>query len=74
MSEVEDCIVYGEKNPIMGQMVVAKILFNIEIRPSEAKKLVTSFCANKLERYKIPSKVLIMAESEYSERFKKKRI
>lgn len=74
MPEVDDCIVYGESNPIMGQMVVAKVLFNKQLKASEAKILVRDFCADKLDRYKIPAKVLLMTESEYSERFKKKRI
>lgn len=74
MPGVKDCIVYPENNPITGQMVVAKVLFEEEIKPSEAKKQVTTFCKDRLERYKIPAKVVIMKESEYSERFKKKRI
>lgn len=69
-----DCLVYGESNPITGKMVVAKVLFKDEIKTSEAKKRVVMFCSDKLDRYKIPAKVVIMKESEYSERFKKKRL
>lgn len=69
-----DCVVYGESNPITGMMVVAKVLFKDEIKTSEAKKRVVQFCVNKLDRYKIPAKVVLMKESEYSERFKKKRL
>lgn len=74
MPEVRDCIVFGESNPIMGQMVVAKILFSELLKSAEAKKRVISFCQDKLERYKIPVKILLMTESEFSERYKKKRI
>jgi acyl-CoA synthetase (AMP-forming)/AMP-acid ligase II len=74
MPEVKDCIVYGEPNPIMGQIVVAKILLNQEMKISETKKIVTEFCSGKLEKYKIPSKVVLMSESEFSDRFKKKRL
>lgn len=74
MPEVRDCIVFGESNPIMGQMVVAKILFSEPLKSAEAKKRVISFCQDKLERYKIPVKILLMTESEFSERYKKKRI
>lgn len=74
MPHVSDCIVYGEKNPIVGQMVVAKILYDEDIKLSELKKLVTAFCKDKLTRYKIPAKVVKMSEAEYTERFKKKRI
>jgi acyl-coenzyme A synthetase/AMP-(fatty) acid ligase len=74
MPDLMDCIVYGESNPITGQMVTAKVLFKESIRTSEAKKRVITFCRDKLDRYKIPAKVILMTESEYSERFKKKRI
>lgn len=74
MPEVKDCIVYGEQNPITGQIVVAKVLFDREMKPSEAKKIIVSFCAGKLDRYKIPAKVVQMTASEFSDRFKKKRL
>lgn len=74
MPNVKDCVVFGENNPITGQMVTAKILFNEELRPSEAKKCVVKFCSDKLEKYKVPAKVILMTKSEYSDRFKKKRI
>ena len=65
---------YGESNPTTGMMVVAQVLFKDEIKTSEAKKRVVQFCADKLDRYKIPAKVVLMKESEFSERFKKKRL
>jgi acyl-CoA synthetase (AMP-forming)/AMP-acid ligase II len=74
MPSIKDCIVFGESNPITGQMVVAKVLYNEPLKISEIKKLVVGFCKNKLERYKIPAKIILMRESEFSERFKKKRI
>lgn len=74
MPGLQDCIVYGEPNPITGQMVVAKVLLKNVQKISEAKKAIVSFCQDKLERYKIPAKVVLMSESEYSERFKKKRL
>ena len=74
MSDLMDCLVYGETNPITGQMVVAKVLFKDVMKASEAKKRIVQFCSGKLDKYKIPAKVVLMNESEYSERFKKKRI
>lgn len=73
MPHVNDCIVYGEKNPITGQMVVAKIMYDTDVKLTDLKKKVVNFCSDKLARYKIPAKVVLMTESEYSERFKKKR-
>ena len=73
MPGIKDCIVYGEFNPITGQMVVAKVLFEETVKASELKKLITNFCNGKIERYKIPAKIVLAAGSEFSERFKKKR-
>ena len=55
-------------------VVVAKVRFKEPLKPSEAKKQIVQFCNGKLDRYKIPAKVILMTESEYSERFKKKRL
>lgn len=74
MPEIIDCIVFGENNPITGQMVTCKVLLKNQLKISEAKKMILTFCADKLDRYKVPAKVILMQESEYSERFKKKRI
>ena len=74
MPDVEDCTVYGESNPITGQMVVAKVLYkDKDIKLSELKKRVVAFCEDKLARYKVPAKVLKMTEAEFTDRFKKKR-
>lgn len=74
MPEIKDCIVFGETNPITGQMVVVKVLLDETLKVSEIKKRIMAFCTGKLDRYKIPAKVVLMDESEFSDRFKKKRI
>ncbi len=74
MPQIEDCIVFGETNAITGQMVVAKVLFNQEIKVLEAKKLITLYCQDKLDRFKIPAKIILLNKSEFSERFKKNRL
>lgn len=74
MPGIKDCTVSGEYNPITGQMVVAKILYVESLKVSELKKRVIEFCTGKLDRYKIPVKVILLHDSEFSERFKKKRI
>lgn len=72
--KVMDCIVYGESNPITGQMVVAKILYSENISLMEVKREIRSFCKDKLAAFKIPAKILLIGSSEYSDRFKKRRI
>ena len=74
MPGVLDCTVYAEKNPITGQMVAAKMLFNEPLTAMEAKRRVVDFCKTRLARYKIPAKVVMLKEAEHSEGVKKKRI
>lgn len=74
MPGVQDITVFGEANPITGQMVVCKILYEDKnIKVSELKKLVKKFCLGKLTEYKIPMRILKMEHSEFTERFKKDR-
>ena len=70
-----DCLVYGEKNAITGQIVSCEVVIDEnKISASEIKKIIRNFCREKLETFKIPSRVVCKASLESSERFKKKRI
>ena len=73
MSEIDDVMVYGQSNIITGQTVVCDVVFNIDINTKEAKKLIRKFCKNKLDNYKIPTKVNIVNRTNFSSRFKKIR-
>jgi acyl-coenzyme A synthetase/AMP-(fatty) acid ligase len=73
-NKVHDCIVFGESNPITGQIVVAKILYSDNLPLTQIKNEIRGFCKNKLEKFKIPAKIILMSEAEYTSRFKKKRI
>jgi len=74
MDNVEEVTVYGEKNPIMGNIVCAKLK---QTQPEDKKGFTSRLkkhCRTKLQEYKIPVKILISEEQQYSERYKKKRI
>ncbi len=82
-SEVENCIhalpfvdevmVKGKKNPLLGQIVVAHVqLHDGQARP-EAERLIRQHCASHLERYKVPSQFIFGAQSFVNDRFKKVR-
>tara|TARA_B100000767_G_scaffold225108_1_gene214380 strand:+ start:8750 stop:10108 length:1359 start_codon:yes stop_codon:yes gene_type:complete len=73
MPEIEDCTVYGEPNPIMGQSVKVKVVMNIDVSNREARKIINSYCKNKIESYKIPSSVEVVEKNDFSDRFKKTR-
>ncbi|GCL65938.1 class I adenylate-forming enzyme family protein [Pseudaquabacterium pictum] len=82
-SEVENCIqalpfvdevlVKGKKNPLLGQIVVAHVqLHDGQARP-EAERLIRQHCASRLERYKVPSQFIFGTQSFVNDRFKKVR-
>lgn len=74
LTEIKDVLVYGENSPIIGNIVVADIVLNNEdLKKSEAKKLVKKHCSGKLEQFKIPIKINISTETQYTDRFKKIR-
>ncbi len=73
MHEVEDAVVYGEAHPITGKIVVAKIKPTETMTPREMKLRVRQFCTDKMNSYKVPSKILLTEDTTYNERFKRMR-
>lgn len=72
--EIQDVLVYGEKNIITGQTVVCDVVINDQIELGQIKKIIRKYCRDKLPIYKIPTKVNIVTETNFGERFKKFRI
>jgi len=73
IENVKDATVWGQKNPIMGNIVAANILLENAEALSTLKKRVRKFCKGRLEDYKIPVKIAISDEMQYTGRFKKVR-
>ncbi|EDP75577.1 fatty acid--CoA ligase family protein [Hydrogenivirga sp. 128-5-R1-1] len=71
--EVIDCIVYGERNPITGQTVVADVVIKDGIDKKEAKRKIRKHCIKKLDNYKVPTKINFLEEINIGNRFKKIR-
>ena len=71
--EIEDVMVYGEANIITGQTVVCDVVLKDELTQNEIKKIVRKFCKDKLDAYKIPTKVNIVDKTNFGDRFKKIR-
>ena len=70
---VAEVTVYGEKNPIMGNIVCARVrLIKNEDKKSFINRLKIH-CQKKLQNYKIPVKVDIVGLEQYNNRFKKIR-
>ena len=72
MEEISDCMVYAEQNAITGQTVVCDVVLNKNIE--NIKKRVRVFCKDRLDAYKIPTKVNVVDKTNFSDRFKKIRI
>ena len=71
--EIEDVMVYGEANIITGQTVVCDVVLKDELTQNEIKKIVRKFCKDKLDAYKIPTKVNVVDKTNFGDRFKKIR-
>jgi long-chain acyl-CoA synthetase len=73
MDNVKDAVVLGEKNPITGSIVTARVnLFEPE-KPSAFRKRMRAFCGGRLAQYKIPARVQISDKDQFSARYKRMR-
>ena len=74
MDNVADVTVHGERNPITGQIVCARVT---PLLPEDSKALVArvkAYCRERLQPYKVPVKVSVVDDRQYSDRFKKTRM
>ena len=74
LPNIKDVAVYGESNPLLGQVVVARVA---PVEPETAgslKQRIRRGCADRLAAYMLPTKVIVADEAEfYSARLKKRR-
>jgi len=73
MDGVTDATVFSEPNPIMGQVVAARLNVATPMTNSQLKREVRQFCKSRLEPFKIPVKVTATVKNQASDRFKKFR-
>ncbi len=73
MDNIKDVFVYGERNPITGQIVVVEVNLVENESLENLRKRIYKFCQEKLERYKIPARIEITTTKLHSYRFKKMR-
>jgi acyl-coenzyme A synthetase/AMP-(fatty) acid ligase len=74
MNEILDVLAYGEQNAITGQSVVVDIVIKDGVEQKQIKKNIRKYCREKLDNYKIPTKININNTIKHSARFKKIRI
>ncbi len=74
INDILDVLAYGEQNAITGQSVVVDIVIKDDIEPKQIKKNIRKYCREKLDNYKIPTKININNTIKHGARFKKIRI
>jgi hypothetical protein len=70
---VADVAVYAEKSPLTGQFVAARVNLVAPEPLDVFKKRLKTFCRDKLAPYKIPVRIELTDEQQFSARFKKMR-
>jgi acyl-CoA synthetase (AMP-forming)/AMP-acid ligase II len=74
LDNVEDVAVYGEPNPILGQVVVAKVVTSRDESASALKIRIRQALGPRLAAFKLPTKVVLSDRGDlYSVRMKKRR-
>jgi len=74
MDNIAAVTVHGERNPITGQIVCTRVT---PLRPEDPKALaarVKAFCRQRLQPFKVPVKVIVSEDPQYTSRFKKTRM
>ena len=70
---IANCLVYGEKNPITGNIVLAKVQLTGSVDKTNALTEIRSYLRSRLDRYKIPLKIHFVGTIDHNDRFKKIR-
>ncbi len=73
VDNVAEVTVYGEKNPITGSIVCARVRLKHPEDPKQAALRVKKHCRRKLQNFQIPVKVHFFEKELHSDRFKKIR-
>jgi long-chain acyl-CoA synthetase len=74
IDNIKEVLVFGEKNPIMGNIVCAIV----RLEKDEDRKIINArikkYCGARMQSYKVPVKITITKDKLYGDRFKKKRV
>jgi long-chain acyl-CoA synthetase len=70
---VADAVVYGERNPVMGQIVCAEITLADGIDGKQIISEIKQFCRERLDKFKVPVRLTIRNDSLLSDRMKRQR-
>ena len=73
LDNVEDVVAFGEDHAFMGKIVAVKIKLKSPEPPKAFKARMLEFCKTHLQKYKVPGKIYLSAETTYNERYKRMR-
>ena len=73
MENIADVTVYGEKNPIIGNVVCAKVVLFTDENRKEFITELKQFCTKRMKKFMVPVKVQFCDDKLYGNRFKKNR-
>ena len=73
MDGIEDATVRGEANPITGHIVVATLKLSRDEDPATLRRRVREHCAARLAPHKVPVRIAVASQDQFSARFKKVR-
>lgn len=73
IDNIAEVTVYGEKNPITGKIVCAKIRLKEDEDHKQFTINLKKHCRERLESFKVPVKVKFVEEKQHGDRFKKIR-
>ena len=74
MEDVAEVTVYGEKNPITGNIVCARVRLKTPRDPKNFALQIKKYCRSRLPAFKTPVKVTFVEDDQHSARFKKMRL
>ena len=74
LSEVLDVVVFGQKNPLTGNIVCARVYAAGDHTKESIIKIVKTHCRSRLASFKVPVKVTVETQGFENTRFKKERL
>lgn len=71
--EIEQVTIRSEPHLLLGETVVAEVVTPSTLSSLEIKRLIRSYCKDRLQTYMIPSKIYLVEKTGVTDRFKKER-
>jgi acyl-CoA synthetase (AMP-forming)/AMP-acid ligase II len=73
LPNIVDVAVYGESNPLLGQIIVARVALAEPEAADALKARIRQACKAHLAAFKVPTKVLVSEDALHTARYKKSR-